>query len=153
MTEPETLFERVVTALRAVRLDPDVNADLENVTFETDGRTTVGVVMTHYDAVVFYSVWPEQVPEQYLVPTAEFVVRANTDLYTAALELDLDKQIISVRSGVACGPLAGLHEAGFGQILAAALDDSRQVAAAHHSALASIMIGGDALNALALRQR
>jgi hypothetical protein len=153
MTEAETLFERVVAALRAVGLGPDVNADLENVTFESDGRTTVGVVMTHYDAVVFYSVWPEQVPEQCLVPAAEFVVRANTDLYTSALELDLDKRIISVRAAVACAPLEGLADVTFGQILAAALEDSRQVAAAHHSALASIMIGGDALTALALRQR
>jgi hypothetical protein len=153
MSRPDTLFDRVVAALHAVGLEPVVNADLENVTFESDGRTTVGVVMTHYGAVVFYSVWPEQVPSDYLVATAEFVVRANTDLYTAALELDLDKQIISVRSGVACGPLAGLDDVSFGRILAAALDEAHEVAAAHHSALASIMIGGDALDALALRQR
>jgi hypothetical protein len=153
MTQPEKLFDRVVVALHAVGLEPTVDADLENVTFESDGRSTVGVVMTHYDAVVFYSVWPEQVPEQYLVPTAEFVVRANTDLYTSAIELDLDKQIISVRSAVACGPLEALADDAFGQVLAAALEDSRRTAAAHHSALASIMIGGDALNALALRQR
>jgi hypothetical protein len=153
MTEPETLFERVIAGLHAVGLDPDVNADLENVTFESDGRTTVGVVMTHFDAVVFYSVWPEQVPPDYLVPTAEFVTRANTDLYTSALELDLDKRIVSVRSALACGPLEGLADVTFGQILAAALEDSRQTAVAHHSALASIMIGGDALSALALRQR
>jgi hypothetical protein len=109
--------------------------------------------MTHFDAVVFYSVWPEQVPPDYLVPTAEFVTRANTDLYTSALELDLDKRIVSVRSALACGPLEGLADVTFGQILAAALEDSRQTAVAHHSALASIMIGGDALTALALRQR
>jgi hypothetical protein len=153
MTEVETLFQRVLYALKAVRLEPEVNSDIETVTFETGGRETVGVVMTHFDAVVFYSVWPAQVPTEYLVPVAEFVVRANNDLYTSALELDLEKGIVSVRSGIACGALEGIADVIFGQILSAALDESRTVAAAHHSALASIVSGGDAIGALGLRQR
>jgi hypothetical protein len=149
---PETLFDRVVLALHAVGLDPKVDADLENVTFEDDGRPTVGVVMTHFDAVVFYSVWPEQVPDDRLVATAEFVTRANTDLYTSAFELDLDKQIISVRSAVAGGPLDGLADVTVGHILQRALDDARQTAARHHSALAAVMLGRDVMTALSLRQ-
>ncbi len=149
MTEPGPLFQRVVSALRAVALSPtDVDTDLENVTFAGDGQDTVGVVMPHFRATVFYSVWPDQVPTDALARAAEFVVRANTNLYTSALELDVDKQILSARSAVDCSAIDALGDEAFGALLRAALHEAQRVATGYRAAVAAVMFGASALEGL-----
>jgi hypothetical protein len=150
-----SLYERAAAALHAVGRDPDLDATAETIRFVDDGRVTLGVVLNHSRAVVFHSVWPEQVPTEALVRISEFVLRANTDLYTSAFELDLDKRILSVRSALDCSALedvdVDVDEKVFGALLAAAADEVRRVARTHHDALAGIIAGGDAVEALAAR--
>ena len=145
-------FTQVRNALEAVGQLGEVDEDLETIGYDDgEGRSTVGVVMPHFGAVTFYSVWPEQVPRPALPQAAEFVVRANTDLHTCALELDLEKAILSVRCGVQLIPFEGVDAGVFGVVLAAARDHARRVAVTHHSAVASLYLGTPALEALQLR--
>jgi hypothetical protein len=145
-------FTRVRAALEAVGQAGEWDEDLETVTYDDGaGRSTVGVVLPAFGAVTFYSVWPEQVPAEAAGAVTEFVARANTDLHTAALEFDLDKLILSARSGVLLIPFEGVDPEVFGVVLAGARTDADRVASTHHSAVAALFLGTSALDALQMR--
>ena len=94
----------VVAALYALGRTAEVDWDLE--VFEVPRRDggsepLVGVVMSHTRAVVIYAVHPEYVPAAARGAVAELITRQNTQLATAAFELDLDTGNLSLRSGFA----------------------------------------------------
>lgn len=98
-----TALDAVVAALTADGRVLEVNRDLE--TFDVaplvpGAEPVLGVVMTSVQSVVFYAVRPQTVPAEALDAVAAWATRENTRLVTAAVEVDLDRGLLSVRSGV-----------------------------------------------------
>ncbi|MEP7763348.1 YbjN domain-containing protein [Sanguibacter sp. 25GB23B1] len=98
-----TTLDAVIAALTADGRTLDVDQDLE--TFDVaplvaGGEPVLGVVMTTGPAVVFYAVRSELVPAAARGAVAEWATRENTRLSTSAVELDLERGMLSLRSGV-----------------------------------------------------
>lgn len=146
-----SLHRRAVDALRACGADVKDDADLETLTLVLAERDVTGVVMTSCDTVTFWSVWPEVLPAERLDVAAELVTRANTELYSSALELSMDSGTVSVRCGLRCAELADVPDELLGRLLLDAATEAGRVAASHHSALAAVAEGVSAKEALGLR--
>lgn len=131
----------VVAALYALGREAEVDWDLE--VFEVrrrDGGSEplVGVVMSHTRSVVIYAVHPEYVPVAARGAVAERITRQNTQLATAALELDLDTGNLSLRSGFAF-PEVELDLDAVQLILERLMDDVEEISPRVLPALASTL--------------
>jgi hypothetical protein len=149
------LFSETVAALQQTGRAIVAHPDLETVDVPSaDSDSVLVVVMPSFGCVVFYAVWPEAVEEEARPAVGELVLRANTSLYTSALEFDLGTGILSARASVALGELAvptgspGDRDGGsalsghaFAGLLTAALQEVEQVRAGHADAVRA-SIGG-----------
>ncbi|MDP9094457.1 MAG: YbjN domain-containing protein [Actinomycetota bacterium] len=100
---PDDLFSRLAAALEQVPRDIEVRADLEQVIVKSGvpgGRSTLALVLSSSQTIMFYSVWPDPVPEPDRQACCDFVARANTGLSPATLEFDADTGILAARSGI-----------------------------------------------------
>lgn len=146
-----SLHHRAMAGLRKCGADVKDDDELETLTVVLPERDITGVVMTSSDTVTFWSVWPEVLPAERLDVAAELVTRANTELYSSALELSMDSGTVSVRCAVRCAELADASDELLGRLLLDAAQEAGRVAAAHHSALAAVAEGVSAKEALGLR--
>lgn len=147
-----TLYARAVRALRAAGAELlDADDVKESFRVVLPARAVTGVVMTSVDTVAFWSAWPEPVPERRLTQVAELVTRANTELYSSALELDLDSGILAARCAVRCTALPETDDDLLAALLLDAAGEASRAATSHHSAVAAVVIGHEPAGALGLR--
>ena len=156
--QPSRLASDTVAALQAHGRVLTVNWGQETFDIEPphddiqrgDVQPTLGVVLNHSNSVVFYYVWEIDIDEQMAPRFAEFTARANEDLYTSALELNIDGGSLMLRAGIEFGDLAGaLSPEHFTGLLVNALDECERAAYLHLDAVASLAGGASPLDALA----
>jgi hypothetical protein len=155
----DDLFGRLAAALRQVPREIEVDADLEKVVVRPEvagGRSTLAVVLASSQTVMFYSVWPQPVPQEHRDGCRDYVTRANTGLSTAVFEFDQDTGILGVRSGIHFSDLALVDElpgTAFLRLLWLALLDVEEMAARHRDGIAAVLAGGSVHEALQLVPR
>ncbi|MDT4894233.1 MAG: hypothetical protein QOE97_3268 [Pseudonocardiales bacterium] len=148
------LFGRVAAALQQIPRQIRVDAELEKVVVTSavpDGRSTLALAIGSTQSVMFYSVWPDPVPQEQVGRCVDYVTRANTGLSTAVFELDQDSGILAVRSGIHFSDVAlidELPESAFVRLLWLALLDVEQLAAQHLDGIAAVRSGASAPDAL-----
>lgn len=144
---PEILTT-IVTALHELGREPDVDWALEVFDVarrDGDGAPLSGVVMSSTREVVFYAVHPAFVPAAARGAVNEFVTRQNTQLATAAFELDLDSGILSLRSGFPF-PETDLGLSAVQAILARLMDDLEAISARTAPALERVLAQASGLD-------
>jgi hypothetical protein len=157
---PTALFVLTLAALQRTGRTVTRDRELETVDVSAvNGDDTIlGVVLPNANAVVFYSVWPETVVESARAAVGELVLRANTTLFTSALEFDPGTGTLSVRAGVALGDIQieegpassadQLSRAAFGAMLTVALAEVELVRADYADIVAAVVGGAEPVVAL-----
>ena len=150
LTDDDLFYARVVAALvdSGRTATPDAAARTVDLASDVAGGRVLTLVRPDARAVTFYAVRPTSVPADRLPAVAELVVRANADLFVAALELDLARGTVAARAALALGPLDPPDQA-LRHLLVAALTEAEDALTTYTHALDAVLTGTPAAQAAA----
>lgn len=98
----DSLLARVAAVLSDGPREIEVDWRFGNVRIlpeQRHGRSVLAVV-TSANAVILYSVWPDQVPAEAEVAVVDYVTTANTEPSVPVLEYDRLRRVLAARCGI-----------------------------------------------------
>lgn len=111
----------------------------------------LGVVFEHSQSVVLYYPWEIDVPDERMPAMLEFIARANVELATSALELNVGRHELALRAGVEIGDgYAEIPRDVLALLVVNVLDEVELSADLHDAAVAAVVSGTSPRDAMAM---